>query len=62
MTPPILERLDLSPELWLHVFEQFGKRRTANRVTPACRFNTVAYVPDFSVIVATDLTTDWHSY
>ena len=37
--PPILERLDLSPELWLQVVEQFGKRRAANRVTPASRFN-----------------------
>jgi hypothetical protein len=37
--PPILERLDLSPELWLQVVEQFGKRRAANRMTPASRFN-----------------------
>ena len=37
--PPILERLNLSPELWLQVVEQFGKRRAANRVTPASRFN-----------------------
>ncbi len=37
--PPILERLNLSPELWLLVVEQFGKRRAANRVTPASRFN-----------------------
>ena len=40
--PPILERLNLSPELWLLVVEQFGKRRSANRVTPASRFNTAA--------------------
>jgi len=23
---PILDRLDLSPDLWLHAVEQFGKR------------------------------------
>ncbi|MFN9720931.1 MAG: hypothetical protein ACK58L_19725 [Planctomycetota bacterium] len=40
--PPILDRLDLSPELWLHAVEHFGKRRTANRVTPAARFNATA--------------------
>ena len=40
--PPILERLNLSPELWLHVVQQFGKRRSANRVTPASRFNAAA--------------------
>jgi hypothetical protein len=37
--PAILIRLDLSPELWLHAVESFGKRRKANRVTPASRFN-----------------------
>ena len=37
--PAILERLELSPELWLQVVEQFGKRRAANRVTSASRFN-----------------------
>ena len=37
--PPILERLNLSAELWLQVVEQFGKRRFANRITPASRFN-----------------------
>ena len=37
--PPILERLNLSPELWLRVVEQLGKRRSANRITPASRFN-----------------------
>jgi len=46
--PPILERLDLSPELWLQVVEQFGKRRAANRVTPASRFN--AAVPSARTI------------
>ena len=37
--PLILERLNLSPELWLQVVEQFGKRPSANRITPASRFN-----------------------
>ncbi len=37
--PPILDRLNLSPDLWLHAVEQFGKRRAANRITPAFRFN-----------------------
>jgi len=36
---PILDRLNLSPDLWLHAVEQFSKRRAANRVTPASRFN-----------------------
>jgi REP element-mobilizing transposase RayT len=36
---PILDRLDLSPDVWLHAVEQFGKRRAANRATPASRFN-----------------------
>ena len=40
--PPILERLNLSAELWLQVVRQFGKRRSANRVTPASRFNAAA--------------------
>ena len=40
--PPILDRLNLSAELWLQVVEQFGKRRSANRVTPASRFNAAA--------------------
>ena len=43
--PPILDRLDLSPELWLQVVEQFGKRRSANRVTPASRFHTAPTSP-----------------
>ena len=37
--PPIPERLNLSAELWLQVVEQFGKRRAANRITPASHFN-----------------------
>ncbi len=40
--PPLLDRLDLSPELWLHAVKHFGKRRAANRVTPASRFNATA--------------------
>ena len=40
--PPILERLNLSAELWLQVVEQFGKRRSGNRIAPASRFNTAA--------------------
>ncbi len=40
--PPILDRLNLSAKLWLHAVEQFAKRRSANRVTPASRFNATA--------------------
>jgi hypothetical protein len=40
--PPILDRLNLSAELWLHAVEHFGKRRSANRITPAARFNATA--------------------
>jgi hypothetical protein len=40
--PPILDRLNLSPELWLHAVEQFGKRRAANHITPSSRFNATA--------------------
>ncbi len=40
--PAILERLNLSAELWLNTVEQFGKRRSANRITPASRFNASA--------------------
>ena len=40
--PPILESLNLSADLWLHVVEQFAKRRAANRITPASRFNATA--------------------
>ena len=39
---PILDRLNLSPEHWLHTVEHFGKRRAANRITPASRFNATA--------------------
>jgi len=38
-TPPILDRLNLSPEFWLQTIAGFGKRRSANSVTPASRFN-----------------------
>ncbi|MEZ6122058.1 MAG: hypothetical protein R3C49_02645 [Planctomycetaceae bacterium] len=41
-TAPILDRLNLSNELWLHAVELFGKRRAANRVTPASKFNANA--------------------
>ena len=40
--PPILDRLNLSPDVWLHAVEHFNKRRSANRVTPASRFNATA--------------------
>ncbi len=40
--PPILDRLNLSAEVWLQVVEQFGQRRSANRITPASRFNAAA--------------------
>lgn len=43
--PAILERLNLSAELWLNAVGQFGKRRSANRVTPASRFNASAQLP-----------------
>ena len=39
---PILERLEISPEIWLQAVGQFGKRRTPNQVTPASRFNAAA--------------------
>jgi len=37
--PPVLERLNLSPDLWLHAVEQFRKQRSANTVTPATAYN-----------------------
>ncbi len=40
--PPILDRLNLSAELWLQAVEQFAKRRSANRITPASKFNAAA--------------------
>ncbi len=43
--PAILERLNLSAELWLNTVEQFDKRRSANRITPASRFNASAQMP-----------------
>jgi hypothetical protein len=51
--PPIIERLNLSAELWLHAVEQFDKRRAANRVTPGSRFNATAQrVPALGSVVA----------
>ena len=49
--PSILDRLNLSPELWLHAVEHFGKRRAANSVTPASRFNATARPAPQSVAV-----------
>ena len=49
--PPILDRLNLSAELWLHTVEHLGKRRSANRITPASRFNAKA-IPIDSVLAA----------
>jgi REP element-mobilizing transposase RayT len=46
---PILDRLNLSPDLWLHVVERFGKRRAANRVTPAAHFNATGQ-PTFAAV------------
>ena len=43
--PLILERFNLSAKLWLQVVEQFGKRRSANGITPASRFSTAATSP-----------------
>lgn len=39
---PILERLEISPELWLQLVNQFRHRRSPNRITPASRFNAAA--------------------
>jgi hypothetical protein len=49
--PPILDRLNLSAELWLHAVEHFGRRRSATRITPASRFNAKA-IPIDSVLAA----------
>ena len=40
--PPILDRLNLSAELWLQTIAGFAKLRSANSVTPASRFNAAA--------------------
>lgn len=37
-----LDRLEISPEIWLQAVGQFGKRRTPNQVTLASRFNAAA--------------------
>jgi len=34
--PPIPDRLNLSPELWLQTVAGFSKRRSARSVTPSC--------------------------
>jgi hypothetical protein len=47
--PPILDRLNLSAELWLHAVEHFAKRRAVNRVTPASRFNATAKPADLAL-------------
>jgi hypothetical protein len=44
--PPTLDRLNQSAELWLHAVEHLGKRRSANRITPASRFNAPARPAD----------------
>ncbi len=54
--PPILERLNLSPDLWLYVVEKFGKRRAANRITPAFRFNATGQ----KISVPTESTNESH--
>jgi len=43
--PPILDRLNLSPDLWLQTITGFAKRHCANSVTPASRFNAAAKTP-----------------
>ena len=40
--PPILDRLNLSAESWLQTIAGFARRRSANSVTPASRFNAAA--------------------
>jgi hypothetical protein len=49
--PPILDRLNLSADLWLHAVEHFGKRRSVNRITPASRFNATATTVRAIVVV-----------
>jgi REP element-mobilizing transposase RayT len=49
--PPILDRLNLSAELWLHAVDNFGKRRLASRITPASKFNATAKAALQSVAV-----------
>ena len=53
--PPILERLNLSAELWLQVVEQFGKRRSASRNNPASPFQRRRAVHESDIGVATRL-------
>ena len=40
--PPIPDRLNLSVKLWLHAMEQFARRRSGKRTTPASRSNATA--------------------
>ena len=37
--PPIPDRLNLSPDMWLQTIAGLAKQRSANSVTPASRFN-----------------------
>ena len=43
--PHLLERLDLSEELWLHTVQKFGKQRKVSSVTPATGTATSAPSP-----------------
>jgi len=45
--PPILERLELSAELWLHMVERFGKRRS---VTPPAERRVGVAQPQAAVV------------
>lgn len=45
----ILDRLDLSEELWRHQLEQHAKRRSANSVTSAGRYQTATARPRAAV-------------
>ena len=49
--PPILDRLNLSVKLWLHAMEQFARRRSAKRTTPASRSNATVKLVLTSAIV-----------
>ncbi len=42
---PILYRLNLSAEFWLYTVDHFGKRRSANLITPASWFNAMGKPP-----------------
>lgn len=49
--PAILDHLNLSPELWLHAAEHFGRFRSVDRMTPASRFNAEAQPARHSMLV-----------